>query len=188
MRTASQLRQIARQRLDGKWGTSLAVSLLAALLGCYGTYFTVSYSVDSTGELFDGATLNLATLFRSLFGTDMEILVPLLSISAAIASAVGIARLIVGGAAQLGLCSYYNRLIKGETPQVSELFSRFGFFGKALLLNLYTALLTFLWSAAGHTRHNSNVSLQPCVLCPVRQSGNERYRMRERIKAAYGWA
>lgn len=103
MRTASQLRQIARQRLDGKWGTSLVVSLLAALLGCYGTYFTVSYSVDSTGELFDGATLNLATLFRSLFGTD-------------------------------------------------------------------------------------NVSLQPCVLCPVRQSGNERYRMRERIKAAYGWA
>ena len=46
MRTASQLRQIARQRLDGKWGTSLAVSLLAALLGCYGTYFTVSYSAD----------------------------------------------------------------------------------------------------------------------------------------------
>ena len=76
----------------------------------------------------------------------MEILVPLLSISAAIASAVGIARLIVGGAAQLGLCSYYNRLIKGETPQVGELFSRFAFFGKALLLNLYTALLTFLWS------------------------------------------
>ena len=146
MRTASELRQIARQRLDGKWGTSLVVSLLAALLGCYGTYFTVSYSVDSTGELFDGATLNLATLFRSLFGTDMGILVPLLSISAAIASAVGIARLIVGGAAQLGLCSYYNRLIKGETPQVSELFSRFSFFGKALLLNLYTALLTFLWS------------------------------------------
>ena len=90
--------------------------------------------------------MNLAALFRSLFGTDMEILVPLLSISAAIASAVGIARLIVSGAAQLGLCSYYNRLIKGETPQVSELFSRFGFFGKALLLNLYTALLTFLWS------------------------------------------
>lgn len=115
MRTASQLRQIARQRLDGKWGTSLVVSLLAALLGCYGTYFTVSYSVDSTGELFDGATVNLAALFRSLFGTDMEILVPLLSISAAIASAVGIARLIVGGAAQLGLCSYYNRLIKGES-------------------------------------------------------------------------
>ena len=127
MRTASELRQIARQRLDGKWGTSLVVSLLAALLGCYGTYFTVSYSVDSTGELFDGATVNLAALFRSLFGTDMGILVPLLSISAAIASAVGIARLIVGGAAQLGLCSYYNRLIKGETPQVGELFSRFGF-------------------------------------------------------------
>lgn len=96
MRTASQLRQIARQRLDGKWGTSLVVSLLAALLGCYGTYFTVSYSVDSTGELFDGATVNLAALFRSLFGTDMEILVPLLSISAAIASAVGIARLDCG--------------------------------------------------------------------------------------------
>ena len=59
MRTASQLRQIARQRLDGKWGTSLVVSLLAALLGCYGTYFTVSYSVDSTGELFDGQRLTL---------------------------------------------------------------------------------------------------------------------------------
>ena len=43
MRTASELRQIARQRLDGKWGTSLVVSLLAALLGCYGTYFTVAY-------------------------------------------------------------------------------------------------------------------------------------------------
>ena len=27
-----------------------------------------------------------------------------------------------------------------------QLFSRFDFFGKALLLNLYTALLTFLWS------------------------------------------
>lgn len=77
MRTASELRQLARQRLDGKWGTSLVVSLLAAILGCYGTYFTVSYSVDSTGELFDGATVNLAALFRSLFGTDMEILVPL---------------------------------------------------------------------------------------------------------------
>ena len=36
--------------------------------------------------------------------------------------------------------------LKGETPQVGELFSRFDFFGKALLLNLYTALLTFLWS------------------------------------------
>lgn len=191
MRTASELRQIARQRLDGKWGTSLVVSLLAALLGCYGTYFTVSYSVDSTGELFDGATVNLAALFRSLFGTDMEILVPLLSISAAIASAVGIARLIVGGAAQLGLCSYYNRLIKGETPQVSELFSRFGFFGKALLLNLYTALLTFLWSlllVIPGIIATYRYSLAFYVLCSVRQSGNERYRMRERIKAAYGWA
>ena len=175
MRTASQLRQIARQRLDGKWGTSLAVSLLAALLGCYGTYFTVSYSVDSTGELFDGATVNLAALFRSLFGTDMEILVPLLSISAAIASAVGIARLIVSGAAQLGLCSYYNRLIKGETPQVSELFSRFGFFRQgAAAQSLYGAAHVPVVAAAGHTRHNSNVSLQPCVLCSVRQSGNER--------------
>ena len=93
-----------------------------------------------------GAFRLLRNIFYGKLGTDMEILVPLLSISAAIASAVGIARLIVGGAAQLGLCSYYNRLIKGETPQVSELFSRFSFFGKALLLNLYTALLTFLWS------------------------------------------
>ncbi len=76
MRTASQLRQIARQRLDGKWGTSLAVSLLAALLGCYGTYFTVSYSVDSTGELFDGATVNLAALFRSLFGNNLRVPAP----------------------------------------------------------------------------------------------------------------
>lgn len=160
MRTASELRQIARQRLDGKWGTSLVVSLLAALLGCYGTYFTVSYSVDSTGELFDGATVNLAALFRSLFGTDMEILVPLLSISAAIASAVGIARLIVGGAAQLGLCSYYNRLIKGETPQVSELFLPLQLFRQgAAAQSLYGAAHVFVVAATGHTRHNSNVSL-----------------------------
>lgn len=54
MRTASELRQLARQRLDGKWGTSLVVSLLAALFGCYGTYFTVSYSVDSTGDCLTG--------------------------------------------------------------------------------------------------------------------------------------
>lgn len=146
MRTASQFRQLARQRLDGKWGTSLVVSLLAAIFGCYGTYFSVNYALERGEGVMNGATLNVGNLLNSAFGVDAGALMPALRIAAAVAGAVSVARFIVSGAAQLGLCSYYIRIIKGETPQVSELFSRFNFLGKALLLNLYTTLLTLLWS------------------------------------------
>lgn len=135
MRNASEFRQLARERLKGKWGISLVVSFIAALFGCY----SASFSIDLDAS-------DLPNTISSVFGVNALLVTGIITALSGVIAILAIARFVLGGAAQLGLCSYYNRIIKGEEPPVSELFSRFSMIGKALLLTLYTALLIFAWS------------------------------------------
>lgn len=135
MRNASEFRQLARERLKGKWGISIVVSFIAVLFGCYSASFSINLDAS-----------NLPDSISSLCGVNVSFISGIMTALSSIITMIALARIVLGGAAQLGVCSYYNRIIKGEKPPVSELFSRFSLIGKALLLTLYMALLVFAWS------------------------------------------
>lgn len=126
---AADYRQYARNALAGNWGTALAVALVAGLLGVNGYSSSFSYSTD-----------------WDTFQYYWDQYEPIFTTALAIAAVLSLVYLIIGGAVRLGLCLYNIKLIRGERPQFSVLFSRFDIFGKALGLNLMTALLVFLWS------------------------------------------
>lgn len=135
MKSSAEFRQLARQRLRGKWGLSLAVSLVAAIFGCYGG-ISINLSADSFEQL---ASLSGSTISIEWLTAALNVFGPIISLFA-------LAQLVLGGAVQVGLCCYYNRLIRNEAAEFADLFSRFALLGKALLLSLYTGLLVFLWS------------------------------------------
>ncbi len=148
MRTSADFRQQARAALAGRWGISLAVTLVAALLGGYsGGFGTMdfTFNVNDVSTVLTSDGLNLAAIFAWLgvpFGS-------LGSVFASVAGAlglVGIAQLVVGGAVELGHSMYYLRLVRGEDAGIDSLFSRFGIFLKALGLRLYMTLFILLWS------------------------------------------
>ncbi len=130
-----EYKRLAWERLKGKWGISLVVSFIAALFGCYSSY--VSIDLDSS---------DLPSAISSVFGVNALLVMGIITALSGVITIIAFVRLVLGGAVRLGLCSYYNRIIKGEEPPVSELFSRFSLIRKAIFLTLYTALLTFAWS------------------------------------------
>lgn len=143
MRSSKEFRALARQRLTGKWGISILVSFVAALLGGTGGGRSSAFSSRYTFEASDLPDAVGAWL-QSLWENPL-IRTALLG-TLAVGGIISLAMFIIGGAVELGQARYYIGLMGGETPEFSILFSRFSIFLKALGLRLYMALFVFLWS------------------------------------------
>ncbi len=141
MRSSKEFRALARQRLTGKWGISILVSFVAALLGGTGggSGFSSGFNFDAS-NLPDAVGAGLQNLWENPL-IRMVVLGTL-----AVGGIISLALFIVGGAVELGQARYYIGLMGGETPEFGILFSRFSIFLKALGLRLYMALFIFLWS------------------------------------------
>ena len=139
--TSREFREQARHALTGLWGRALLVSLLATLLGA-------DVAVSGFGG---GNTASTQGGYGEMAGNIMEMpafrLFFLLLVGfAAVATIWLLIAFIIGGAVELGKNIFFIGLAQGKDMQVSDLFSRFHVFGKALGLRIVMGLFITLWS------------------------------------------
>ena len=129
--SSSDIRQRARELLQGKWTIAVIVTFVAALLGglVSGTGFSLKIDIDE----------NLVQYVPEFVLNYLRGVVP-------VATVLGIVQFVIGGAVKLGHCRFLLNLHDDEPADIRDLFSQFDRFVDALVMNLLMALYTFLWS------------------------------------------
>ena len=129
--TSSELRAIARKNLEGTWGISVGVALVAAILG------------GSLTGIGSNVNFNLnAEQIRNLPPIFWTILLPL----ASAAGLLSLAALILGGVVELGYARFLLKQHDKKELQFSDLFSQFDRFGTGFAQKFLRILLTMLWT------------------------------------------
>ena len=128
--TSSELRAIARRNLEGTWGISVGVALVAALLGgsMAGAGSNVNFNVS------EESIRNLPPVFWT-------VLLPLVSV----AGLLSLAALILGGTVELGYAKFLLKQYDRKELQFSDLFSQFERFGTGFAQQFLRVLFTTLW-------------------------------------------
>ena len=129
--TSRDLRAIARRHLEGTWGISVGVALVAALLGG---------AIAGTGSNIN-FNFNEDTV-RSLPPIFWTVLLPL----ASLAGLLGIVSFILGGTVELGYAKFLLKQHDKKELQFSELFSQFERFGTGFAQKFLRMLYTCLWA------------------------------------------
>ena len=129
--TSSELRAIARRNLEGTWGISVGVALVAALLGglIVGTGSNINFNLN------EDTVRNLPPIFWT-------VLLPLVSV----AGLLGIVSFILGGTVELGYAKFLLKQYDRKQLQFSDLFSQFERFGTGFAQKFLRTLFTVLWS------------------------------------------
>ena len=129
--TSSELRAIARRNLEGTWGISVGVALVAALLGglIAGTGGNINFNINED-------------TIRSLPPILWTVLLPLVSL----AGLLGIVSFILGGTVELGYAKFLLKQYDRKELQFSDLFSQFDRFGTGFAQRFLRTLFTVLWS------------------------------------------
>lgn len=129
--TSSELRAIARRNLEGTWGISVGVALVAALLGglIVGTGSNINFNFN------EDTVRNLPPIFWT-------VLLPLVSV----AGLLGIVSFILGGTVELGYAKFLLKQYDRKQLQFSDLFSQFERFGTGFAQKFLRTLFTVLWS------------------------------------------
>ena len=129
--TSSELRAIARRNLEGTWGISVGVALVAALLGglIVGTGSNINFNFN------EDTVRNLPPIFWT-------VLLPL----ASLAGLLGIVSFILGGTVELGYARFLLKQHDRKELQFSDLFSQFDRFGTGFAQKFLRTLFTVLWS------------------------------------------
>ena len=138
---SSDYRAIARGALSGNWGTAILVALVTVLLG--GSAGGGSSAFSSAGSAANSAGGDGYYYYYHM----PSFVYGFLAFMAVLALVYVVVALILGGAITLGNRQYNIDLVTKQRPaEFGTLFSRFAYFGKALLLNLAMGLFIFLWS------------------------------------------
>ena len=129
--TSSELRAIARRNLEGTWGISVGVALVAAILGglIVGTGSNINFNFN------EDTVRNL----RPIFWT---VLLPMVSL----AGLLGIVSFILGGTVELGYAKFLLKQYDRKELQFSDLFSQFERFGTGFAQKFLRMLYTCLWA------------------------------------------
>ena len=145
MRTAKEFRDTAWNILRGRYWWTVLAALIVALIGGYGGGGNISYQLNSDNiqqiqDFFVRLDPEIgAAVFRSLVGA--------FSALASFAAVYGIALFIVGSAVELGYDLLNVQLFaSSDRPKMETIFSRFSYFGNALLLRFLMFLKIFLWT------------------------------------------
>lgn len=136
--SARDFRNAARIRLKGNWGIAILVCIVAALLGGLSgnPISALSNALNNTYDKIQNTPY---------FAHFAQVMAGMMSF-AKVASIWGIITFIIGGAFELGVCTFHTRMSMGERPSFEWLFDRFGIFLKALGLRLFMGLFILLWS------------------------------------------
>ena len=129
--TSSELRAIARRNLEGTWGISVGVALVAAILGgsMAGAGSNINFNINAE------SIRNLPPIFWT-------VLLPLVSV----AGLLGIVSFILGGTVELGYAKFLLKQYDRKQLQFSDLFSQFERFGTGFAQKFLRTLFTVLWS------------------------------------------
>ena len=130
---ASDFKKWAREVLRGRWGTAVAVCLVASIL---------SGGVD---------------LISGFFNTDVEQPLGMLELASngawpvLVTTTVAsiLVALVIGGALALGQTHYFTNLAAHRPSKFSNLFARFKIWYKGIWMNLVVAFFVSLWSLLG---------------------------------------
>ena len=135
--TSKELRAIARENLQGNWGISVGVALVAALLGGM-----VTGSGNISFQFNENTVRNLPPVFWGF-------LLPFVSV----VGLLGLAMFIIGGVVELGYAKFLLKQHDKKELVFADLFSQFERFGtgfaQRFLRTLYTALWTLLFVIPG---------------------------------------
>lgn len=129
--TSSELRAVARQNLEGTWGISVGVALVASLLGgsMAGAGSNVNFNFN------EDTVHNLPPVFWT-------VLLPLVSV----AGLLSLAALILGGTVELGYAKFLLKQHDRKELQFSDLFSQFERFGTGFAQKFLRILFIMLWT------------------------------------------
>ena len=129
--TSSELRAMARRNLEGTWGISVGVALVAALLGglIVGTGSNINFNFN------EDTVRNLPPIFWT-------VLLPIVSL----AGLLGIVSFILGGTVELGYAKFLLKQYDRKELQFSDLFSQFERFGTGFAQKFLRTLYTCLWA------------------------------------------
>lgn len=129
--TSSELRAVARQNLEGTWGISVGVALVASLLGgsMAGAGSNVNFNVSEEN-------------IRNLPPVFWTVLLPLVSV----AGLLSLAALILGGTVELGYAKFLLKQHDRKELQFSDLFSQFERFGTGFAQKFLRILYITLWT------------------------------------------
>ena len=147
MRISKDYRESGWNILRGRYWWAVLAGLIASLLGGVGAKgFRFDFTVDSE---------NVINMLPRWTNGPMDteqitaIIRPFVGIFAALGGLIaiyGIAMFIVGSAVELGYNRYNLALYEDtSTPKIETLFSRFAYFGNALLLRLLMLVKTLAW-------------------------------------------
>lgn len=161
---ATDYRAAGRRALKGRWATAIVTTFVGALLGAH-TLGLANLTTSATGAAGGNALEDRATQLveggaqaaswwqqteANLLRLMYEFVYEYRMILAAFASALFIYSIVVlvfGGAVDLGLKNYYIRSLQNDRKAgFGTLFSRFGIFGRAFLLQLLISVFVALWS------------------------------------------
>lgn len=122
---------MARRNLEGTWGISVGVALVAALLGglIAGTGSNINFNFN------EDTVRNLPPIFWT-------VLLPLVSL----AGLLGIVSFILGGTVELGYAKFLLKQYDRKELQFSDLFSQFERFGTGFAQKFLRTLYTCLWA------------------------------------------
>lgn len=152
MFSSKEFRAIARDKLKGKWGRSVLVSFIAALLGVGSAGGSSGGSSSAqTQQVAEGVSSGM-TVMESISSaisqsTGLNITVPVLTGVFVGAGVLAIVLSLVGAAVTLGHNKYYIDLVlHNKKDSVGVLFDRFDIFFKAVGLQIFIGFFVFLWS------------------------------------------
>lgn len=151
MFSSKEFRTIARDKLRGKWGRSVLVSFLAALLGATSLGGYTSSSSVQTEQVVEGmqSGMGLMESFAASLSelSGLNITAPVLTGAFVGAGIFGLVMALVGAAVSLGYHKYFTDLVLyNRAGSVGVLFDRFNIFFKAVGLQLFMGLFIGLWA------------------------------------------
>lgn len=135
-------RAIARERLNGEWGVSIAVAAVAALLG--GLLVGGSFLPDLEASL--SRSIPFLTEWAEKLNEALSIDLFSLTLKFGGGSLLGFAAMILGGVLQLGYAKFLLAQHDGQPHEFSDLFSQFDRFGAGFVQGFLRNLYVFLWS------------------------------------------
>ncbi len=150
MLEAKDFRARARETLRGNWGPAILVCFLAVLLGGIGSADIIKVNFDTsqgwTVQFFEYFKYSVREMSFLTGNVSLPIVGALLPGLVQMAGILAVAQFFIGGAVQLGVCSYFIKNAMGQNPDWKEEFSYFQYFGKALALRIVTSIFIFLWT------------------------------------------
>lgn len=146
MKFAEDFRRIAREALNGKWAISVAVGLVAFILGGTGSSGPeINFNIDLGTS--NALTYNFALPDSNFFVSRLwMILSGFLLLVLIIALALGVVYFILSSFVGVGYARFNLNLIDRKDAGFNDLFAYFSYWKTTAVSSLLRTLYVFLWS------------------------------------------